>query len=145
MSDERLRELEREAAGGDPIAVERYLVEKIRVSPDLTTKLVRRVIRLSSVDTGSKYSNSLARAVRITRSFLAFLNQDVPTKNTGPGELQIEGQDPTRPGGPRGGTVNISGGRSDGVGPLLEVAPTNAQLHAMIQALMQRVAALEGA
>lgn len=145
MSDERLRELEREAAGGDPISVERYLVEKIRVSPDLTTKLVRRVIRLERVILTARANEFEYFEAVSTEDFLAFLNQDTPTRNTGPGELQIEGQDPIRPGGPRGGTVNISGGRSDGVGPLLEVAPTNAQLHAMIQALMQRVAALEGA
>lgn len=91
MSDERLRELERAAASGDPVAVERYLVEKIRVSPDLTTKLVRRLIRVERVIVTARANEEEFFDPVTADEFLAFLEQEAPARRTEPGFLQIEG------------------------------------------------------
>ena len=146
MSDADLRDLERAAAHGDPVAVERYLVARIRVSSDLTQKLVRRLIRLERVVLEARANEAGYFAPVSSDEFLAFLDRDAPEKPTGPGRFVIEGQDPVAPGGPRGGSVHLLGGRADGSGNEEIVAPpTNAELHAMILALTERVEFLENA
>lgn len=140
--DDQLRELERAAQSGDQEAVERYLVARLRVAPDLSTKLIKRLIRLERVVTSARMNEADYFADVTPAECLAFLDREAPERPRHAGQLTVEGEE-SRDGGPgRGGNVVLSGGRS-GTSPLSITTPSNMELHHMILALTLRIDLLE--
>jgi hypothetical protein len=109
VSDEDIRSLERLLENGSETDVERYLTEKIRRSPDLVRKLVRRVIRLERVVVLARANEEHYHAPVTTRDFLSFLETEAPDRPRHPGVLIIEGEWPESGDAPRGGRVTLQG------------------------------------
>lgn len=146
MSVEDLRALERAAASGNPEDVERYVCARIRRSPDLIEKLVKRVIRLERVVTAARANEEQYYASVSMDDFIKFLDRDVPERSLAPGELVIEGEWPKEgdEDAARGGRVVLSGGRCrSGDLSVQTMIPSNMELHHMILALTLRIEMLE--
>jgi hypothetical protein len=119
MADEDLRALERAAQNGDVADVERYLGAKVRRSPDLLHKLVRRVIRLEGVIVKGRVNEEDYYSEVTTQDFLDFIEREVADRPRHAGHLTVEGEWPSEAdellGAARGGRASMFGGRAGGV------------------------------
>lgn len=112
--DEDLRALERAAQTGTTADVERYLGARIRRSPDLIPKLVRRMIRLERVIVDCRVNEDEYFSEVTDQDFFDFLERETPERSRRAGRLHVEGEWPPEAdeqrGAMRGGRVSLTGG-----------------------------------